>query len=211
MTFQPFSKKNSLFCFGAGAIFGDVGGWPLFALTTHILYWKMQRSRDQSGSYRALHLQRKVTVENTKFSTCHENWMCKLIATSSNFACPRSNSWISPNTALATKNDIWTAPNIAPATKTECATRMQLHQVLCMPREVYYPFTLLFFYFFILWLYYFWNQLFFCSTILWFHCLLLYHSLMLLFFYATILGFQYAFLHFSLTLLFFYSTILWLY
>ena len=41
---------------------------------------------DQSGSYRILRQPRKVTVEYTKFCTCHENWMCKLAATSANIA-----------------------------------------------------------------------------------------------------------------------------
>ena len=66
----------------------------------------------------------------------------------------------------------------APATKTECATWMQLHQILPLPRKVYYSLTLLLFF----WLYYSFTLLFFDPTFLW-H----YYSFTLLCFYSTIL------------------------
>ena len=44
---------------------------------------------------------------------------------------------ISSNTAPATKiSDSWTSPNFAPARKTECATCVQLHQMLRLRRKV---------------------------------------------------------------------------
>ena len=146
----------------------------------------------------------------------------------------RSHIPTSPNTAAATKSRSWTAPNIAPATKTECATWMQLHQILRLPQKVYYSLTLPFFFSTFPWLYYYFTLLFFDSRVLLllffdstFHLLyysfaltffdstiLLHHSFTLLFFYYTIILFFYStglLLYHSLTLLCFYSTILLLY
>ena len=92
----------------------------------------------------------------------------------------------SPNIAPATKSDSWTSPNIAPANVTECATWVQLHQMLRLPR---------------IFLYYSGTLVFFDSAIL-----LLCNSFVLLCFYSSLLW-----LYYSLTLFFFYSTILWLY
>ena len=141
---------------------------------------------------------------------------------------------ISPNIAPATKSDSWTSPNIAPANVTECATWVQLHQMLRLPRKVNAKlecslFSLLFFdstiYSFARW---FLSLLpFFDSIILWIYFFLLYHTLpffdsttlllddplSLLFFYSTsLLALLYILLlYYSCILVFFDCTILWLY
>ena len=103
------------------------------------LPWKLNMQLEFSFiKYCACHEKTLWTAPNIAPATKTYDWMCNLNATSSNIApAPRSNRWISPNTGLATKNANGTAPNIAPATKTECATRVQLHQILRMPRKVY--------------------------------------------------------------------------
>ena len=212
----------------------------LFALTRRTLYWRLQyftlrlsfqispslapatqsdsptsiyfhcHERKQCATWMQLHqtlrLPRKVTVEQlncAKSCACHELSMCNLNATSSKIA-------------RAMKSDSWTAPSTAPATKTRCTTWAQLHQVLRLPRKMYYSLTLVFFYSTFdnsFTLNYSFSLLLFYSTIL-----LHYDSFALVFFcstyYSLTLFVSYSsslLLYYVFTLLFFDSTILLLY
>ena len=192
-------------------------------------------TKGDSWIHQILHLPWKLNVQVDcnfiKYCACHEKWHFEVHQI---LHLPRKHTeticatWMQLHQTLRLpgrvtlefhqilrlprKNDTWTAPNIAPASQTECATWVQLHQILRLPRKVYYSFTLLVFYFFILWLYFF-----LYSTSPW-----LYHSLTLLFFYSIILWLYFSFalifldssmllFCYSFTLLFFYSPFLWLY
>ena len=80
MTPMPFSTQKTFACavpfFVAGAIFGDVRGIMITFRAHHAHVVSKNAlfcAPDQSGSCRILRLPRKVTVEYTKFCSCHEN------------------------------------------------------------------------------------------------------------------------------------------
>ena len=129
----------------------------LFALTTSILYGKIQHfalrlsfqiSRNTAPATKSDTSTSPNTAPSTKSDSC----------TSPDTApATKSDTWTSPNTALATNPDTWTSPNTAPATKSDSSISW-----------VFYYLTLLLPHSSFTWLYYYLTLLLLDSTTIWF-------------------------------------------